>query len=40
MFLEQINGPDDLKKINIKNLDELAEDEFLRGTFIIKSWSC
>ena len=26
MFLEQINGPDDLKKINIKNLDELAEE--------------
>ena len=38
MFLEQINGPDDLKKINIKNLDELAEE--IRNALIIKSWSC
>lgn len=38
MFLEQINGPDDLKKINIKNLDELAEE--IRNALIIKMSSC
>lgn len=38
MFLEQINGPDDLKKINIKNLDELAEE--IRKALIIKMSSC
>ena len=38
MFLEQINGPDDLKKINIKNLDELAEE--IRNALILKMSSC
>ena len=38
MFLEQINGPEDLKKINIKNLDELAEE--IRNVLILKMSSC